>query len=304
MYLSTSSSSPARGKEARSTAWRSTSAGLLIGLLLLAGLEAGARLIGPARFSKDLTHIQEIPRVAEENSAVLFVGSSIVRTDLDPEVLGYPRLMLDDARVATWYFALKKYFITSNRDLEVLVVGFSGDHLSRDEVNIPEVARYFSTRGDARFLFRTSQRSFGARVEYLLNRYSLFYSLRERIGKRILWTLVPDYPEAARALHRAGGMREFEEEAEFTYLEALVRLADDHGVRVVAMWLPTLKPQRERPILRAKLTSLGIDLVDLTGSHVGDESCFADALHMNEPCATRFSHEVREALAAIDVPFD
>jgi hypothetical protein len=271
---------------------------------LLVGLEAGARLIGPERFSKDLTHIQEIPRISKENPDVLFVGSSIVRTDLDPEVLGYPRLMLDDARIATWYFALKKYFLNGHRDLEVLVVGFAGDHLALDEINVPEVAQYFSTRGDVRFLFATSLHSFGARVEYLLNRSSLFYSLRERIGKRILWTLVPEYPEAARALHRAGVKREFEEEAEFTYLEALARLAEDHRVRVVAMWLPTLKPQPERPLLRAKLTSLGIALVDLTGSHVGDESCFADALHMNETCATRFSHEVRGALAAIDVPFD
>lgn len=304
MSSSISSSSIVPGRRNSATAWRSVLLGVLVGVLPLVGLEAAARLIGPEKFSLDLKHISELPRIAATDPKVLFVGSSVVRTDLDPDVLRYPRLMLDDARIGTWYFALKKYFITDERNPDILVIGFVGDHLSLDEINIPEVAQYFSTRGDMQYLFTHTLRSFGSRVEYLLNRYSLFYSLRERIGKRMLLALIPGYREAARALNQSRISPVFEEEARFEYLEALARLARDHGVRVIAMWLPTLNPQPARPLLQEKLMSLNIRLVDLAGSHVGDESCFRDSLHMNETCATLFSGEIKRALTAAGVPFD
>ncbi len=296
-----SSDSIARGPRAGSLSppFRRCALGVLA---LLLTLEIAVRIVGPQAFSLDLKHIEDLPRIAATRPTVLFAGSSVVREDLDMSVLGHQRFMLDDATVPMWYFGLKRYFLRPGGSPRFLILCFVNDHLEGRRVNSPELARYFTDSTDIRFLFTTTLSSFSARADFLLDKVSVLYSLRERIGRRLLWMLIPGYESAARSLHQAAESKDPGEGMDFLYLRLLAQLAGEHESEVLAVWLPTRQPQQPRPALQAELKRLRIPLIDLSHSPELDPSCFRDNLHLKPECTPLLSAGLRTRLDQLGVP--
>lgn len=262
-------------------------------------MELAVRLVGPESFSVDLTHIHELPRIAASRPEVLFAGSSVVREGIDPAILGHGKMMLDDATVPMWYFALKRHFLRGDLAPRWIVLGFFDWHLEGRRVNAPELARYFSETDDLPLLLGTTLTDFGGRADFALNRLSLFYSLRERIGRRVLSSLLPGYREAAQTVARLSDARIPKHEPDFLYLRQLTELAASQGTRLAAVRMPARTAQPGDPRVNQELQRLGIPLIDLSVLPELNESCFKDEIHVNEEGARLLSLELRRRLMAL-----
>ncbi|MBT8404346.1 MAG: hypothetical protein KJP18_10830 [Gemmatimonadetes bacterium] len=192
---------------------------ILAGLVVL---EIGFRAVGD-RLSGDVAHMDRIDDiVADLDRAdafkVLFVGNSLIAEGLDPVALeGSLSISLaqpvsvglvrpDGSSPLEWYYLLDRWVFSEGRTPDLLVIPFGPGHLfDRDARQATfRLAAHHVGNGALSELLSRDLTDFEARSQFFLARVSRAYALRERIQRRALDVLIPDYRELAPLILRRG----------------------------------------------------------------------------------------------------
>lgn len=298
---STPSTSPNRS----SSEWRV----VLMVLAIFAIYELGFRLAGD-RLSKDIAHLQAFGHIASDLNAqaqngetrVLFLGNSLTRYGVDTELFEQvlreqfgeevraAKVNPDNTALADWFYAYRTYFSRAEQVPEVLIIGFEGGHLRDAASNHPDrLARYYCTWEDCPDLQRRDVQGFEASVGYVLSSLSAAFGNRDRLQRRVLDTLIPDYRPGMDELNRRMNAQrapvtpvDQQLEPSYSRLLELIALAERDGVQVILAAMPVPEAYEFDTGLLEVVHSTSARLVDcrtVTGITL---PMFFDGLHMDE----------------------
>jgi len=307
MSLSTSSSR----KE-----WRI--AAILLALLL--ACEVSLRL-SETSLSPYLRHLHSLPQVSKDLAAaqglrILFLGNSMIRTDLNLDVflreineydtgpvkpISAVKVYIDDSHIAEWFYTFKHNFLDVGSIPDALVIGFADHQLGDNADTRPRrLARFHASLADIPAMFSNDLLTFSDRAEFLLSYISVSYALRDRVKKRLLSTLVPYYEKSAVRLNDQLWQHELGAEKPvwtFHRLERLAALALRHHASLILVAMPKEDPYDLPRELFLKARQLGITLVDARHVQGLSPRMFADEMHMRPQGALSFSDALADYLA-------
>lgn len=283
-------------------------------LVLMAVCELGVRV-----FEKRLAVDAKTPalskRLAEaEGQRVLVFGNSLVRDNVNPDILAagmkeqgvapmhIERIYLMNTIINDWYYAFKHHFVDPGRLPDVLVVCFSNNHLQDSSIQRSLVARYHSSFRDLPQIFSEDVRDFDGRIEFLFSGYSASYTHRTGVERRVLDLTIPHYRESAlrinRALTAAVKMRRGNYlQPTHHRLERLIHLAESHGVRVILVAVPVESPYPIDPQIMNTVETAGVTFIDTRVVEGLSKESYADGMHMNSDGATHYSRFLARQLA-------
>lgn len=282
-------------------------------LAALAACEAGVRF-----FERRLSVDAKIPAlsnkmVESEGRLVLVLGNSLVRDGVNTDILEaemkaqgvgsihLERVYLMNTIVNDWYYAFKHHFVDTGRLPGVLVLCFSNNHLEDGSIQRPLVARYYSGPRDIPEIFSKDVKDFDGRIDFLLSAYSASFTHRTNVERRALDTVIPHYRETATRINSAltGEARERSPDHQPTYrrLEQLIRMAQDHGVRVVLVAMPVESPYEINSQLRRAAETAGAAFIDSRAAEGLSKESYVDGMHMTGDGAAIYSRSLARQLA-------
>ncbi len=191
---------------------------VLVLLVVFVGLEIVTHEVLLPR-SRDFARFLSYPRRAEElvhadGRRIAFIGNSATQRGLDPRqfVAGLPNragrpvhvdlFVADGAEINTWHYLMKQAFWRRDLNPDWFVITFFGNALEDgNPFEIGRLALFFTERDDWPDLFALDLPSNGERAEFLLSSGWATFAARDRIRKRVLAAVVPDYKDFAEDLH-------------------------------------------------------------------------------------------------------
>ncbi len=281
--------------------------------LVLAGCELVVRL-----FERRQVFDVRVPalsqRLAEgEGQRVLVLGNSLVRDNVNADILAeemraqgvapihVERIYLMNTIINDWYYAFKHHFLETGRLPDVLVICFSNNHLEDASIQRSLVARYHSSLRDIPHIFREDTRDFDGRVEFLLSAGSASFTHRTTVERRVLDAVIPHYRESAmrvnRALTAAARQRRGNYQPTYRHLEQLIRLAKDHGVRVILVAVPVESHYPIDPQIKGVAETAGVTFIDARPATGLSKESYTDGMHMNSEAAAIYSRFLARQLA-------
>ena len=269
--------------------------------------------------SVDLRHITEIPDLVEDVAEgpglrIVFLGNSLTREGVSPQVflaesekrglgpLSIARVYPDDSRIGEWIYVFEHYFADPGRLPDVLVVGFARGHLvDGHRLALERIAAFYTDLSDIPETFRSDVHRFEERAEFLLAHASRAFALRERVRRRVLEALIPDYRRTSRVINESLRVAPAGQNGNPTYAR-LGRMASrvrEHGVKLILVAMPLPRPYELDPAIRDLATRYGARVLDLrTPAGVGPD-VFRDGLHLNARGAELYTRGLAEELAAL-----
>jgi len=291
-------------------------------LLVLLTIEAGLRAIDEM-LSLDIIHIRKIPTITKKMMAgprprLMFLGNSMTRRGIREDVfvermrahhiepLTVARVFPDNTQIAEWYYAFKKYAVDAGRIPDFLVINCPTEQLTDlAPYSIYALASTWTRFHDLHEVFQQDITNFGDRVEFLISMYSTAFANRNRVRGRVLYTLIPHYPQAARQINQV--LRKSKQEATasghvaVTYhrLKRLIHLARRHHVQLIIAAIPVIRKYEIDPHLVELLQNEDVPLVDCRRTPGIDQTSFRDGLHLNEQGAATYPRYLADQLAPI-----
>ncbi|WP_013627266.1 hypothetical protein [Rubinisphaera brasiliensis] len=281
--------------------------------------------VGGDRLSKDIAHLRSFPDIASEVAAmnpedgtrVLFLGNSLTRYGVDPqlyaEVCGNlfdsqvqaAKLNPDNTALADWFYAYRTHFSRADIHPDVVVVGFEGGHLRDAPSSHPaRLAQYYTTYADWADLQRSEVNGFEDSASFLLSRYSAAYGNRDRIQRRVLDSVIPDYREGMDELNASLVAQTKEQIVEETgpgyqRLLEFIAQAEQDGVQVILAAMPVPQAYEFDAGLLEVVDSTSAVLVDCRNVPGMTEDMFFDGLHMDERGQKLYSQTLAERSAPV-----
>jgi len=287
--------------------------------------EGIARLAG-GYLDYDRQHIYTFPAVARRladspSPRVLFLGNSLARTGLHLDTvreelrrLGAPeaelaRMVPVGTDITDWVYLYKKHFAGAGRAVDVVVIGFTDDHV-RDvpAKRLRRLGRHFISPSSIPELFERDVTGFGDRVEVLLSYGSACFGDQLLYRDSALWGMIPNCQSGTGTIndflrhaetkaHAAEGI----EPPPPTYhrLERLIELLRQDGVRgiFVAMPLPRIRPLD--PNLARTVRAGGMTFIDARQIAGIESGSFQDGYHLNDAGAERYSRFIAAELCEL-----
>ncbi len=289
--------------------------GLLIAILL--GAELVVRVSEPA-LSLDIKHIRDIPEIAELLSAskskrILFLGNSLTRQGVDidiftesakagkPEEISVAKVFPDDTTIADWYYVFKRFFVKPQRLPDTLILGFYGSNLE-DPRNIKTsaLAHNFTDWDDLPEIYEHDVKDFESRADFIFSKISYCHANRERIGKRILDILIPNYRDSVYQIGKySKGKEQGGPQRAATY-ESLVRfleIARLNNVKIMIVAMPVKNKYKTDDDVIDLLRRSGIKFLDASNLERIAPDMFLDEIHLNERGAAVYSKYIGENLS-------
>lgn len=286
---------------------------VLMVVLVLAGCELGLRMV-EKRLSIELGTPAIAKKLAEaKGQRVLVFGNSLVRDNLNTEVLGeemkaqgvgsihIERVYVVNTIINDWYYAFKYHFIDNGQTPDVLILCFSYDHLEDSAIQRSLVARYYSGTQDIPEIFSDDVKSFDGRIDFLLSSWSASFSYRTNVQRRVLDSLIPHYRESVMRINNV--LREHADKelvaSQPTYhrLGKFLQMAASKGVRVILVAVPVESSYPINPSIRSSAEAAGVTLIDTrTVEGLGKDS-YVDGMHLNTSGAALYSRFLAHQLA-------
>ncbi len=298
---------------------------MVVSLFLL--LEATIRLGGEI-LSKDIAHLRSFPKIArrmaqfdpQQGTRILFLGNSLTRHGVDQDafaetvkqegggVVQSVKMNPDNTDLSDWFYAYRTFFSRPGIKPDVLIVGFEGVHLRDAPSRHPDrLAQYYCTWSDWPDLCQYDLKTFEDRVYFVLCRYSAAFGNRDRIQKRLLDKLIPDYRAGMDELNsrrneiNKAGKNNKKKKKELTYekLQKLIAIADSQGTKIVLAAMPVPDAYQFDPKFLELVENSSAVLVDCRKVEGITEPMFFDGLHMDEQAAKIYSSELARKLSAV-----
>jgi hypothetical protein len=307
---------------------------VLVLLVVCAGLEIVTRALLLPR-SRDFARFATYPARAEElvgrdGLRIAFIGNSATQRGLDPGlfVAGLPNpagrpihvdlFVADGAEVNTWHYMVKQSFWRRDLNPDWFVVTFFGNALEDDNtIEIGRLALFFTQRDDWPDLFALDLPGYSERAEFLLSTSWATFAARDRIRKRVLAAVVPDYKDFAEDLHaqRHPGAAPGPSSAPAApaaklrtckVLERFLAAAKEHGNRVCFVAFPTrptgtAPPYTFNPEVPRLIQDAGMTLVDLRSVPGLTAEHYEDDYHLTPAGAAIYTRHLTQAITPIMV---
>ncbi|MCA8983830.1 MAG: hypothetical protein R3C12_21985 [Planctomycetaceae bacterium] len=287
----------------------------VLGMFVL--LELGFRFAGQ-KLSKDIAHLRSFPEIAAElaempasnGTRVLFLGNSLTRYGVDPntfrdvlqqkygQVVQGIKLNPDNTALADWFYAYRTYFSRRGIKPDVLIIGFEGGHLRDAASHHPDrLAQYYCTLQDCPELARYDLQGFEASSGFALSYLSSAFGNRDRIQRRVLDQMIPDYragmDELNRRMNSQAGVG-ITTEPDYSRLLELIAQAERDGVQVILAAMPVPTPYEFDAGLLEVVHSTSARLVDCRQVPGISLAMFFDGLHMDEQAQQLYSQALAE----------
>jgi hypothetical protein len=292
--------------------------------LVLAAYEISVRRAEVA-LSTDVRHIYELPDIADRLHAsgpprVLLLGNSLTGRGVDVEIfrgelaargadgIACAKAAPDATTVSDWYYALKNHFAARGRAPEVVIIGFGNGHLPDDRAVDPRaLGRYFCRLSDIPELFRHELFTVGQRSQFVLSYLSAGFGNQDRVKKRVLDVIIPDYRRGSRRINALNLAGEAAAEAEqnpqaeyhptFQRLRRLMALLRRHDVRGIFVAMPKPGRWEPEPGLPEAVVDGGMTFVDCRKIRGLTRRQFPDGMHLGREGATIYSRALAARLA-------
>lgn len=279
-------------------------------------MELGARFLVPLvnwnmrRFHTECADALSVGRNGSGGDSILFIGNSLTLTDVDMRAVGerfggtneVRRWAIDDTNFLDWYYGLQRAYRSGARPKWVIIGARSG-HLLAGHVRGRFFAHYILGFRDLPNAAARTGANPTAFSNMLLAQFSAFYGSRDEIFKRWVTLVLPSFRTLGGKLNSGGlsqnASRTHREQLLMERLAELRSLTSCHGSRLV-LWIP---PTLEGDSLAASVHNAGdkagVPTLVLQKQGEWTKDDFTDGLHMTPVAATRFSHMLTEALAAL-----
>lgn len=301
---------------------------VLIGLTaILIGLELVTRHLLYPR-SRDIVRFASYPARATElcqqsGLRIAFVGNSATQCGVHPEkfVAGLPNphrqpihvemFLADGSAINTWHYMVKQSFWRPRQNPDWIIVNYFDTGLQDGNfLEIGRLAQFFTTADDWDELRELDLPDVSHRIEYLLATQWATFAARDRIKKRVLNVMVPDYKDFAEELnhaqHQQDKARAAKTPAAVTHrtLERFLASAVEHRTKVIFVAFPTepsdagklyaLHPDAEKLIRDAGMHSIDLRSVPgLLREH------YEDDIHLTPAGALLYTRRLVEAVAPL-----
>jgi hypothetical protein len=286
---------------------------VLMALAVLAVCELGVRVF-ERKFSVDARIPELSKRLAGgEGQSILVFGNSLIRDGVNTDILEaemraqgvapihIERAYLMNTIINDWYYAFKHHFVDTGRLPGLLVVCFSNNHLEDASIQRPLVARYYSSARDIPQIFADDVLDFDGRVDFLISSVSASFTHRTNVQRRLLDILIPHYRESATRINNAltdeAIKRSRGYQPTYRRLEEFIRMAEEHGVRVMLVAMPVESPYEINPQIKRTAETTGVTFIDSRLTEGLSKESFVDGMHMNSGGATIYSRHLARQLA-------
>ncbi len=292
---------------------------LLALLLILVLCEAGVRL-AMTHLSGDEIHIAQIPDLTHQLSLqsgprILFVGNSLTRAGINPvefnselqettgDSVSLALATPDDTVPLNWYYLVKNFVLNQDQLPHIICLGISNFHvIDGAEKRIRKLGRTYCRLKDIPEIYRTDLTSFDERAELLLSGLLYSYATQDRIKKRVLDLLIPDYRTNLRRITemgRAGSQDEDEGVREYSFngFGRLLELIAGNQILPVVVAMPLQDDWEVDAALMAVIGSTGalfLDARQIDGLSAAD---FKDNMHLTPVGARKLSRFLARRLS-------
>jgi hypothetical protein len=265
---------------------------------------------------------------AHDGPRVLILGNSLTadglkHPDLEGELarvvsgdVATMQVTLNASQYREWHYLFQHYFVENGACPDYLVLNFNAYRNLDDDnrvMTIPRLASFTRWR-DTPALFRDDIRSFEERCEFLQSRLFASFASRSRVRKALHMKLIPGYSAGAERVNAAINQHAGDDEeplaassgsdSSYERLEGLLRLADRHNVRVIAVSMPVRDGRRLDPALAELLEKRRGVAIDLARAPGIESRHFRDHAHLNPTGAARFTplyaRELGRAIGAME----
>lgn len=294
---------------------------ILLTLVILGLADLGLRL-AEVELSIDVRHIRSFPEIVRELSAgpaprVVFLGNSLTRHGVNPGAWAsamkefkapagsVAKLVPDDTTMPDWYYVALNSLIRPGYQPEVLVLGFSLDHLTDERIEASRLGAYFCDLENVPELFAKDLEGFVPKVDFLLGRVCRLYGIRDEIQARFGDKFIPGYQESVRYLNDirrresppdqdqiAGGKVK-----SYKLLDRALALWRARGIEVVLVAMPIPSSYEIDPVVVLKAQSAGARLIDARQLSSLAREDFPDGYHMGPRAAEIYTRFLAERMA-------
>ncbi len=280
--------------------------------------------IGGESLSKDIAHLRSFPEIAQKmadfdpgnGTRILFLGNSLTRHGVDQhafaetvkEEVGLTvqsvKMNPDNTDLADWFYAYRTYFAKSGIKPDVLIVGFEGVHLRDAPSRHPDrLAQYYCTWSDWPDLCKYDLKTFEDRVYFVFCKYSAAFGNRDRIQKRVLDKLIPDYRAGMDELNSRRNKSKKKEKKKkplsFEKLQKLIAIADAQGTKIILAAMPVPEAYEFDAEFLEVVENSSAVLVDCRTVEGITLPMFFDGLHMDEQAAKLYSCELATKIGPV-----
>ncbi len=294
---------------------------MVVGLFLL--LELSIR-IGGEFLSKDIAHLRSFPNIAQKMAdfnpdngiRVLFLGNSLTRHGVDQNAFAETikeegggavqsvKMNPDNTDLSDWFYAYRTYFAKPGIKPDVLIIGFEGVHLRDAPSRHPDrLAQYYCTWSDWPDLCKFDLKTFEDRVYFVLCKYSAAFGNRDRIQKRVLDKLIPDYRAGMDELNSRRNKSKKKEKKKkpqsFEKLQKLIAMADVQGTKIILAAMPVPEAYEFDANFLEVIENSSAVLVDCRTVPGITLPMFFDGLHMDEQAAKLYSSELARKISPV-----
>ena len=289
---------------------------LAVVLFVLLAAEVAVRF-GERSLSRDVQHIQQIPAISQSLAAskdqkILFLGNSLVRTGVDPQIIEQElkakgvapvhieRVFPDSTSLPDWYRVFKHYFVNQSSLPQVLVLCFSDIALQDTSgIDPTRLGRYYSSATEVPEIFHQDIHDFESRSEFVLAATSYAFANRMRVRTRALDLIVPAYRTSAQRINDDMKQKAPAVTRPKTYerLARLLELARQEGVQVVVVAMPQPVQYSLDPEITRVVDQAGMTLLDCRSVNGINAQSFLDEMHLADAGAIVYSHFLGKVLA-------
>ncbi len=290
--------------------------GLVLGTILVS--ELAMRSV-ESRLSRDIEHLQQFKKIvarldsqkSQNTHTVLVVGNSLVREGIQPETfrkttvdqirtpVAIERLHPDSTAFAEWYYAIDRFVLAEHLSPNAIVLVFQGGHL-RDAPthHVNELGRYYCGPEQLPDLARFDLRTLEPWLQFYVCSVSSSLTNHERVERRVLNSLVPNYRDGIQELNRRSQRQiaKADEVVSYHRLSKLIQMLQSRQIAIVLVEIPIQNPTPIDPELAQLAIEKDILLVKSSQVATLTRDDFTDGLHMNASAAERYSQELAIAI--------
>lgn len=292
---------------------------VLVCLLLAA--EVGIRLFED-NLSIDVKHYKAIPQILDgfqtsKARNILFMGNSLTRRGVDLEVInGYwsehnlPKTLFqavypDATTITDWYYLFRYNIEMRHIPVDLIVISFARnwgvaqDQLADQAFHSDRLGGYFGGWAALAEAFTQDITTVEDRVAFLLSCLSKIYVNRERVKKRVLSALIPNYREYAQVINTSINQRMHNSPARpdtYNQVKRLLAAARSQKITVVFVAMPSLDHYQINNSLKEAIHDGGGFFLDLRNINNLQRSDYLDGFHLSPHGAKLYSSRLLQEI--------
>ncbi|MEZ5940691.1 MAG: hypothetical protein R3C18_04820 [Planctomycetaceae bacterium] len=286
--------------------------------LLLLACEIGLR-IGADSLSKDVAHLHHFADASQKLATaspgpnvqkVLFLGNSTTRFGVDGDEfvsvlhkrtdvpVVWEKVNPDNTALAEWYYLYKNFFHSSEVRPDVVVLGFEAMHLRDSPSDHPSrLAQFYCNSNDWPELTRFDLPSFESRMSFLASENSALWAHRDRVERRVLDSVIPQYRQTAQLMNYSQKMpASTTTHPTYARLESLLQLIRQDNVRIVLAAMPLAEEYRIDEGLTDIARRYKVPIVDCQHIEGITPDMFPDGVHMTATASKLYSSHLANTL--------